>query len=122
MRLVRHENAGRYRPTQDLVSDHVPPYAIFSYTWGPEGVVFADLAKAGADWQHNAGYEMIRFFAEPARQQYHKVRHLGRQLFERADDLRMLGLGKSSSRLRPLVSIRKNERCWRQDDFRAFNT
>ncbi|KAI1119299.1 kinesin light chain 1 [Nemania sp. NC0429] len=68
MRLLQRDHAGNYSLTQDLASDNIPPYAILSHTWGPDEVVFADLAKTQDDWQQKAGYNKIRFCAEQARQ------------------------------------------------------
>ncbi|KAH8197158.1 hypothetical protein TruAng_008687 [Truncatella angustata] len=68
MRLLQCDDTSAYSLTPDLPSDNVPPYAILSHTWGPDEVVFADLAKAPGDWQHKDGYGKIRFCAEQARQ------------------------------------------------------
>ncbi|KAK2612718.1 hypothetical protein QQS21_001335 [Conoideocrella luteorostrata] len=67
MRLLQRHGTGDYSLTPDLSSDNVPPYAILSHTWGPEEVVFADLAKMPGDWQRKAGYHKIKFCAEQAR-------------------------------------------------------
>ncbi|KAI0798950.1 kinesin light chain 1 [Xylaria sp. FL0064] len=70
MRLMQRDDAGNYSLTPDLASDDVPSYAILSHTWGPDEVVFADLAdlaKTRDDWQQKAGYDKIRFCAERAR-------------------------------------------------------
>ncbi|KAI1157631.1 kinesin light chain 1 [Nemania serpens] len=68
MRLLQHDDAGNYSFAPDFASDNIPPYAILSHTWGPDEVVFADLAKTQDDWQQKAGYNKIRFCAEQARQ------------------------------------------------------
>ncbi|KAI0810082.1 hypothetical protein GGR55DRAFT_689254 [Xylaria sp. FL0064] len=67
MRLLQRDGAGNYSLTPDLASDDIPPYAILSHTWGPDEVVFTDLAKTWDDWQQKAGYDKIRFCAEQAR-------------------------------------------------------
>jgi len=68
MRLLQRDDAGLYSLTADLVPDNVPPYAILSHTWGPNEVIYADLADTPATWQHKAGYDKIRFCAEQAKQ------------------------------------------------------
>ncbi|EFY89220.1 kinesin light chain [Metarhizium acridum CQMa 102] len=67
MRLLQRDEAGNLSLTPDLSSDHVPPYAILSHTWGPDEVIFADLAKVPGGWQRKAGYRKIEFCAEQAR-------------------------------------------------------
>ncbi|KAI0107085.1 hypothetical protein GGR51DRAFT_517343 [Nemania sp. FL0031] len=68
MRLLQHDNAGNYSLTPDLTSDHqIPPYAILSHTWGPDEVVFTDIANTPDRWQQKAGYAKIQFCAEQAR-------------------------------------------------------
>ncbi|KAI1317215.1 hypothetical protein F5Y16DRAFT_414646 [Xylariaceae sp. FL0255] len=73
MRLLRRDDVGNYSLTQDLTPDNVPPYAILSHTWGPDEVVYADLADGRNSWQRKAGYEKIRFCADQATQ--HGLRH-----------------------------------------------
>ncbi|KAI3326685.1 heterokaryon incompatibility protein-domain-containing protein [Xylariaceae sp. AK1471] len=59
---------GRSLLTPDLASDNdLPSYAILSHTWGPDEVVFTDLAKTRDNWQQKAGYDKIRLCAEQAR-------------------------------------------------------
>ncbi|OWT42553.1 tetratricopeptide repeat domain protein [Pochonia chlamydosporia 170] len=67
MRLLKCDDVGNYSLTPDLSSDDVPPYAILSHTWGPDEVVFTDLAKTPGDWQHKAGYRKIELCANQAR-------------------------------------------------------
>lgn len=67
MRLLKRDDVGNYSLTPDLSSNDVPPYAILSHTWGPDEVVFADLAKMPGDWQRKAGYHKIEFCADQAR-------------------------------------------------------
>ncbi|KAI8634681.1 hypothetical protein F5Y19DRAFT_120940 [Xylariaceae sp. FL1651] len=68
MRLLQRDDAGNYSLTPDFTSDTIPPYATLSHTWGPDEVVFTDLAKTRDDWEQKAGYDKIRFCAERARQ------------------------------------------------------
>ncbi|KAF3768240.1 hypothetical protein M406DRAFT_75495 [Cryphonectria parasitica EP155] len=51
-----------------LPPDDVPPYAILSHTWGPDEVVFADLAYPKDDWKRKTGFGKIRSCAEQAKQ------------------------------------------------------
>ncbi|KAH8196611.1 hypothetical protein TruAng_009237 [Truncatella angustata] len=67
MRVLQRDDAGNYSLTPDLAPDEVPAYAILSHTWGPDEVVFDDLAKIPDDWQQKKGYEKIKFCAEQAR-------------------------------------------------------
>ncbi|KAI1317875.1 hypothetical protein F5Y16DRAFT_414554 [Xylariaceae sp. FL0255] len=69
MRLLQCDDAGNYSLTAELTPDNVPPYAILSHTWGPDEIVYADLADKRNDWQQKAGYDKIRFCAEQARRQ-----------------------------------------------------
>ncbi|KAI1322057.1 kinesin light chain 1 [Xylariaceae sp. FL0255] len=69
MRLLQRDDAGNYSLTADLTPDNVPPYAILSHTWGPDEILYADLADKRNDWQQKAGYDKIRFCAEQARRQ-----------------------------------------------------
>ncbi|KAI1847293.1 hypothetical protein JX265_013981 [Neoarthrinium moseri] len=75
MRLLQRDVAGNYSLTPKLASDNVPPYAILSHTWGPDGdeVVFSDLAKPPGSWQHKPGFDKIKFCADQA--QKHGLRH-----------------------------------------------
>jgi hypothetical protein len=73
MRLLQRDDGGNYTLTPDLAFDNIPSYAILSHTWGPDEVVFADLAKTQDNWQQKAGYDKIRFCAEQARR--HGLRH-----------------------------------------------
>ncbi|KAK7973201.1 hypothetical protein PG988_007335 [Apiospora saccharicola] len=68
MRLLQCDDAGRCSLTDDFVADNAPPYAILSHTWGPDEVVYADLANTPAAWQHKAGYDKIKFCAEQVEQ------------------------------------------------------
>ncbi|KAI0525802.1 hypothetical protein F5B22DRAFT_254720 [Xylaria bambusicola] len=45
MRLLQRDNAGNYSLTPDLTPDQIPPYAILSHIWGPDEVVFTDIAN-----------------------------------------------------------------------------
>jgi hypothetical protein len=69
MRLLRRNDGGKLRLTEDLPSNKViPPYAILSHTWGGdnEEVTFEDLANdAGTE---KPGYEKVRFCEEKAMQ------------------------------------------------------
>lgn len=67
MRLLKRDDVGNYSRTPNLSSDNTPPYAILSHTWGPDEVVFTDLAKTLGDWHHKAGYHKIEFCADQAR-------------------------------------------------------
>ncbi|KAH6646122.1 kinesin light chain [Truncatella angustata] len=73
MRLLQRDDAGNYSLTRNLASDDVPPYAILSHTWGPDEVVFADIAKTPGDWQRKPGFDKIKFCANQARR--HGLRH-----------------------------------------------
>ncbi|KAJ3569919.1 hypothetical protein NPX13_g5908 [Xylaria arbuscula] len=68
MRLLQRDDAGNYSLTPDFTSaDKIPPYAILSHTWGPDEVVFTDIANTQDRWHRKAGYDKIRFCAEQAR-------------------------------------------------------
>lgn len=43
VRLLQHNDTGNLTPC--LASDYNLSYAILSYIWGPEEVIFIDLAK-----------------------------------------------------------------------------
>ncbi|KAH8203664.1 hypothetical protein TruAng_002194 [Truncatella angustata] len=73
MRLLQRDDVGNYSLTSNLASNDVPPYAILSHTWGPDEVVFADLAKTPGDWQHKSGFDKIKFCGDQARK--HGLRH-----------------------------------------------
>ncbi|KAK4656838.1 HNWD NOD-like receptor pc14 [Podospora pseudocomata] len=66
MRLLERDDAGEIRPTKDLPSDKIPPYAILSHTWGPdeEEVSYKDLKDGRA--VSKLGYNKIRFCADRA--------------------------------------------------------
>ncbi|KAM0810736.1 putative Kinesin light chain [Seiridium cardinale] len=50
------------------------PYTtILSHTWGPDEVVFADIAKTPGDWQRKPGFDKIKFCTNQARR--HGLRH-----------------------------------------------
>jgi hypothetical protein len=69
MRLLYLSQDGIFGLTKDLVGDDlIPPYAIFSHTWGSdnEEVTFDDIINGiGKD---KIGYEKIRFCGKQARQ------------------------------------------------------
>ncbi|KAJ3564963.1 hypothetical protein NPX13_g7668 [Xylaria arbuscula] len=67
MRLLQRDNAGNYSLTPDLPPDQITPYAILSHTWGPDEVVFTDIANPQDRWHQKAGYAKIRFCAKQAR-------------------------------------------------------
>ncbi|KAI1297975.1 kinesin light chain 1 [Xylaria venustula] len=67
MRLLQRDNAGNYSLTSDLTGDKIPPYAILSHTWGPDEVVFTDIANTQDQWHQKAGYAKILFCADQAR-------------------------------------------------------
>ncbi|KAH9203234.1 hypothetical protein DL95DRAFT_529730 [Leptodontidium sp. 2 PMI_412] len=64
MRLL-HLQSGNLSLTEDY-TEHVPPYAILSHTWGKdtEEVTFDDF-KAGA-YSDKIGYRKIQFCGEQA--------------------------------------------------------
>ena len=66
MRLLKIAHRGELSLTKDLIED-IPPYAIFSHTWGAdeEEVTFRDL-KDGSG-KNKAGYAKIQFCGEQAR-------------------------------------------------------
>ncbi|KAK2593516.1 hypothetical protein QQS21_008782 [Conoideocrella luteorostrata] len=66
MRLLQRNPDGNYSRTPDL-SDTIPDYAVLSHTWGPDEVVFADLARTFSHWQRKDGYQKIEFCANQAR-------------------------------------------------------
>jgi len=66
MRLLQRDNAGKYGLTPDLTPDQIPPYAILSHTWGPDEVVFTDIANTQDWWDQKAGSAKIRFCANQA--------------------------------------------------------
>jgi hypothetical protein len=65
MRLLERNAAGEIRLTKDFLNHEIPPYAIFSYTWGNGEVLFKDLTNVftvlpdGTDKE--LGYNKIRF-------------------------------------------------------------
>jgi hypothetical protein len=65
MRLLQLENSGDFSLTEDY-TEHVPPYAILSHTWGKdiEEVTFDDF-RAGS-YTGKAGYRKIQFCGEQA--------------------------------------------------------
>lgn len=67
MRLLQYDDVGNYSLTSDLAAEDIPPYAILSHTWGPDEVVFADLAHPQDRWKHKTGFDKIRFCAEQAK-------------------------------------------------------
>jgi len=58
MRLLHLESSGEFSLTEDY-TEHVPPYAILSYTWGKdiEEVTFDDF-RAGT-YTDKTGYRKI---------------------------------------------------------------
>jgi hypothetical protein len=73
MRLLHTTSEERFRWTEDLTGEKIPPYAILSHTWkeGQE-VTFADLKEldnaVDVDAQNNEGYQKLRFCAKQAEQ------------------------------------------------------
>ncbi|KAL5321236.1 hypothetical protein ACEPPN_012050 [Leptodophora sp. 'Broadleaf-Isolate-01'] len=65
MRLLHLESSGEFSLTEDY-TEHVPPYAILSHTWGKdtEEVTFDDF-KAGT-YTDKTGYRKIQFCGEQA--------------------------------------------------------
>ena len=73
MRLLYTASDGRFKWTEDLVVDKIPPYAILSHTWKEEQeVTFADLRElsnvAGLKAQNKEGYQKLLFCAQQAKQ------------------------------------------------------
>lgn len=73
MRLLYTASDGRFKWTEDLVVDKIPPYAILSHTWKEEQeVTFADLREldnaAGVKAQNKEGYQKLLFCAQQAKQ------------------------------------------------------
>jgi hypothetical protein len=69
MRLLFRSETDEFTLTKGLVGDDpIPPYAIFSHTWGPdsEEVTFADVTDGTG--KRKSGYDKIRFCGEQARQ------------------------------------------------------
>jgi hypothetical protein len=60
MRLLKFDERGELRLTEDLI-DEIPPYAILSHTWGADKdeVTFDDVRKNTG--QNKAGYAKIHF-------------------------------------------------------------
>lgn len=67
MRLLQRNDSGNYSITLDLASDNIPPYAILSHTWGQDEVIFADMTKTPAEWQHKLAFHKIKLCADLAR-------------------------------------------------------
>src|SRR5580658_5596223 len=68
MRLLKHNNAGEFSLTKDLlVNDEIPRYAILSHTWRAdiEEVSLKDMMDGTAT--SKPGYDKIRFCGEQAR-------------------------------------------------------
>jgi hypothetical protein len=65
MRLLQVESSGDFSLTEDY-TEHVPPYAILSHTWGEdrEEVIFDDF-RAGT-YADRTGYRKIQFCGEQA--------------------------------------------------------
>lgn len=66
MRLLKLQNDGHFRLTDDLLDNELPPYAILSHTWGQdcEEVTFEDLMKNSGPGK--AGHDKIKFCAKQA--------------------------------------------------------
>ena len=66
MRLLYLDAHGK--PCLEKFSDKIPPYAILSHTWGPDGdgseVTYEDVSKGIAECK--VGYNKIRFCGEKA--------------------------------------------------------
>ncbi|KAI3341984.1 heterokaryon incompatibility protein-domain-containing protein [Ustulina deusta] len=67
MRLSQRDDDDIYHLTSNLASDNIPLYAILSHTWGPDEVIYVDLAKTPDEWQQKDGYDKIRFCAQQAK-------------------------------------------------------
>nr|POF13597.1 vegetative incompatibility protein het-e-1 [Quercus suber] len=67
MRLLQIEDAQKVSFTGDLSTDRIPPYAILSHRWGPDGdeVKFADVMNNTAT--DKPGYAKISFCIRQAR-------------------------------------------------------
>jgi hypothetical protein len=69
MRLLEGDDTGEFRLTKYLPNDatpEIPPYAILSYTWGDEEVLFKDLVD-GTDKEKKESYAKIQFCGDQAR-------------------------------------------------------
>ncbi|KAK3948167.1 hypothetical protein QBC32DRAFT_408795 [Pseudoneurospora amorphoporcata] len=64
MRLLERDDTGGVRLTEDLPNNKIPPYAILSYTWGPEEVLFRDMTDGTG--KNKASYAKIRFCGDQA--------------------------------------------------------
>jgi hypothetical protein len=66
MHLLQHHNNGDFS-LASYFSHDIPPYAVLSHTWGPEGdeVTFQDLTNGTG--KGKTGYSKIRFCGEEAR-------------------------------------------------------
>src|ERR1700712_4502128 len=65
MRLLERSSNGSFSLTKDLI-DNIPPYAILSHTWGPDGeeVTFEDLINQTGE--NKAGYTKLQFCGDQA--------------------------------------------------------
>ncbi|KAH8906637.1 HET-domain-containing protein [Coniochaeta sp. PMI_546] len=64
MRLLERDDTGGVRLTEALPNNKIPPYAILSHTWGPEEVLFRDMADGIG--KNKASYAKIRFCGDQA--------------------------------------------------------
>jgi hypothetical protein len=60
MRLLEYNNDGEFSLTQFF--DKIPRYVIFSYTWGPEEVIFKDMMEGNG--ASKTSFDKIRFCGE----------------------------------------------------------
>jgi hypothetical protein len=65
MRLLHQESEGSFSLIE-RIGDKIPPYAILSHTWGPEGqgVIFQDIMQVSGG--EKDGYAKLRFCAKQA--------------------------------------------------------
>jgi hypothetical protein len=68
MRLLEVQDTGEFSLTKDILSHHIPRYAILSHTWGPdtEEVNFKDMMDGTAK-SKPVGYGKIRFCGDQAK-------------------------------------------------------
>ncbi|KAI3326718.1 kinesin light chain [Xylariaceae sp. AK1471] len=65
MRFLTCNDHGLFILTDYPAGSTIPPYAIFSHTWGTEEVTYEDITKGSG--LHKSGYDKIRFCGEQAK-------------------------------------------------------
>jgi len=70
MRLLKSDSEGKFHFTANLIGNTpIPPYAILSHTWGPDGdeLTYKDIANFDSSVKKKPGYAKLQFCAQQAR-------------------------------------------------------